>query len=285
MDPRTLAVVLISASVATAGAALPPLGDAGTGGDAGDSPDEATELSGAGTYHGTLFPPGDADWYRLPTTPSQALCSQAIVDGAAHASVTLSATPGLNPAVTRPVEPGYSLDLGLSTPSTTGVFLGLEPSEDLSADETSVGSYRFNLTTLQPSNAGPGDAGTGEDAGENRSTGVHTEGPCIGGSLDDPTDSDVYVFNAAEGEHVAVSLSQATSAPTFVNLTSPSGKLVAQIDAGGFQDVVLNETGEWIVRADLPHETTATGGDYLIGTTVNGPEPQPCKPGCFMVGG
>lgn len=283
MNPRSLIVVLISVFLATAGATPPGLDDPGEGDDAGDSPGDATVLDAEGTYNGTLVPPGDADWYKLETTSAQdpgPVCSKAIVEGNVHADVTLSSTLGLNPAVTRPIEPGLRLDLGLSVP-TTQVYLGLEPSQEATPAPASGGTYQFDLLTVEPGDT-DGDAGTGDDAGEDPATGIATEGPCIDGTLSDETDSDVYVFDGIQGEHVALSLSDATSQAVFVNLTAPSGALVSQVDPGGFTDVSLNETGQWIVRTDLPHETDATGSDYLVGLTVNGPEPRPCEPSCFM---
>lgn len=279
MDPRSVLVVLLSLSVASAGAVLPTTGDAATGNDAGDEPENATPIT-AGTYNGTLFPPGDADWYELSTPAMQPLCSKALVSGAAHADVILSATPGLTPNVTRPVEPGLSLDLGLSTPSTQQILLGLRSPETSSPAPTSAGDYRFEIQTLQPG-ATDGDAGTGGDAGDDPSTAIATEGPCIDGTVSSPEDRDVYVFDGIEGEQVALSLVEASRDPVLVNLTAPSGAQRTTVDHGGFEDVTLNETGQWIVSTELPGQTEIDTADYMIGMTVNGPEPRPCQPTCM----
>lgn len=283
MVPRWF-VVLVTVSVATAGAALPPLGDPGPGQDAGDEPENATPLPGPGTYNGTLTPPGDADWYELSTPTMDPLCSEAIVRGSAHAQVTLSTTTGLQPGVTRSMEPGHVLELGQSAPSTRSFFLGLEPSPATAPASASAGTYQLAIRTLELGDS-DGDAGTGEDAGDTREDGIWTEGPCIDGELSSPTDSDVYLFDASEGEHVALSLADASRDSVFVNLTAPSGALLAKVDAGELRDVSLNETGQWSIRVDLPGQTTAKTASYLVGLTVNGPEPQPCKPGCFAHGG
>lgn len=272
-------VVLLTLSVATAGAALPPIGDPGPEPDAADDPGNATTLPGPGTYEGTLLPAGDADWYRLSTQRLDPLCSEAIVRGNAHAEVTLSTTIGLEPGVTRPLEPAHTLDLGRSTPSTRHVLLGLEPSQRLSPAATSGGHYEFSIRTLELGDT-DGDAGTGGDAGATPADGIATEGPCIDGTLSSPTDSDVYVFQATEGEHVALSLADANRDGVFVNLTAPSGALLAQVGVGELRDVSLNETGQWLIRVDLPGRTPAQTAAYLAGLTVNGPEPQPCKPTC-----
>lgn len=284
MQPRSLSVVvLLLVSVTAAGASLPGSGDAGTGSDAGDDPGNATTLSGPGTYNGTLSPPGDADWYVLEQTPGTPVCFQATVEGAVHADGVLSPTEGLAPAVRRPAKPAHVLDLGVTTPSSTQVYLGLAPPANPSQAETSVGWYSFEIRAVTPGLPGAGDGGQEGDAGPDRSSAVETEGPCVAGSLSGGTDeADAYAFEADEGEHVALSLAQAASGPVRVSLVSPSGDEVAAVRDGGFADVELAETGEWLVRAELVGDATTktTDDDYLVGLTVNGPEPPPCNPGC-----
>lgn len=280
-----LAVILAVAALASAGPVPGIHGDAGTPGDAGDSPAEATELPSSGTYNGTLAPPGDADWYVLKSPVDRSLCYQAVIDGQAYANATLSLTQGLAPAVTRPILPAHVLDLGIAAPTTSKVFLGLTPTQavhDQGSAETSLGSYRFDLQAFRHDDLGPGDAGTGQDAGEAPATGIAVEDPCIGGDLEPEVDTaDTFTFQAEEGELVAISLAQAASAPIRLSLVSPSGDTRATIQEGGFADVALDETGIWSVQASLFGTTDQQLEiDYMIGLTVNGPEPPPCRPGC-----
>lgn len=279
MDARAVLVVLLTISVSAAGTPLPSLGDAGTGSDAGDDPGNATVLDGPGTFEGTLAPPGDADWYVLERSSEQAVCYSAEVRGAVHADAILSLTEGLTPSVERSTEPAHVLDLGITGPSTQRVFLGLVP--NASTADSSVGHYEVELETVTIQ--APGDAATDADPGGDREDANQTEGPCVFGTLSGGTDeADAYVFDAEEGEHVALSLAQAAMAPARLTLVSPSNDTVVAIRDGGFADVELDETGEWLVRAELTEKATSTTEDsYMIGLTVNGPEPRPCKPSCF----
>lgn len=283
MDARAVLVVLLTISVSAAGTPLPTLGDAGTGSDAGDSPANATPLDGPGTYEGILTPPGDADWYVLERSTKEAVCYSAELKGAVHANVTLSLTKALKPSVERPILPAHELDLGITAPSTSSVYLGLESTGDGASDRDSFGPYRFELRTLTFDESSSSDGASGGDAGGEAGSALETEGPCISGSLSGGTDeADAYAFDAEEGEHVALSLAQAAMAPARLTLVSPSNETVAAVSDGGFADVELNETGEWLVKAELTEEATATtDAEYMIGLTVNGPNEPPCKPGCF----
>lgn len=278
-------ILLLTTAVASAGSLVPLHDDAGSGGDAGDTPGDATELSDPGTYEGMLFPIGDADWYVLDSPFDRAICYQAIVGGQVSASVTLSLTEGLQPAVERPISPGLQLDLGLAAPTTSRVFLGLEPGpggSELSPIASSFGPYRFDLQMLTFDDLGPGDAGTGEDAGDEPSDASPVPAPCFSADLgSEGDDRDVFLFEAEEDEHVALSLAQASTGPVRLSLISPSNETKAQVEDGGFTDVTLDETGQWLVVAELAEqETSLTGFDYMVGLTVNGPEPPPCKPTC-----
>lgn len=283
MDARAVLVVLLTISVSAAGTPLPSLGDAGTGSDAGDSPANATPLDGPGTYDGILTPPGDADWYMLERSTKEPVCYSALLKGAVHADVVLSLTQALTPSVERLILPAHELGLGITAPSTSSVYLGLQAREEGATDTNSVGPYRFELATLTIDQSSTSDGDTDGDAGSNKGTAIAIEGPCISGSLSGDTDeTDTYAFEAEEGDHVALSLAQPSMAPARLALVSPSGEELAAVSNGGFADVEINETGEWLVKAELTDEATATtDADYMIGLTVNGPEPRPCKPSCF----
>lgn len=278
-------VLLLTTAVASAGSLVPLQDDASSGGDAGDAPANATELSGPGTYEGMLFPVADADWYVLDSPFDRALCYQAMVGGQVSANVTLSLTEGLQPAVQRPISPGLQLDLGLAAPTTAQVFLGLEAGpagSGLSPIALGLGTYRFDLQTLTLDDLGPGDAGTGADAGHETSDAVPVPAPCFSGDLgSDGDDRDVFLFEAEQDEHVALSLAQAATGPVRLSLVSPSNEIKAQVEEGGFTDVPLDETGQWLVVAEVTEgETSTTSFDYMVGLTINGPEPPPCKPTC-----
>lgn len=281
-----IGVLLLTTAFASAGSLVPLQDDAGSGGDAGDTPGTATELPDEGTYEGMLFPIGDADWFVLSTPLDRAICYQSIVGGQTSANVTLSLTEGLQPAVQRPILPGLELDLGLAAPTTSQVFLGLEPGPGGSAVSEmalSFGTYRFELQMLTFDDLGSGDGGTGGDAGDEASGAVQVPAPCFSGDLgSEGDDRDVFSFEAEEDEHVALSLAQASTAPTRLSLISPSNETKAQIENGGFADVTLDETGQWLVVADLAEdeESSLTEFDYMVGLTINGPEPPPCRPTC-----
>lgn len=277
--------MLVTLSVATTGS-LFPFSDAGTGADAGDTPENATVLPEAGNYSGILWPPGDADWYELSPPPTRSACFAAKIGGEATATGILTRNVELNPAVDRPVEPTKVLDLGLSSPGASPVLLGLVPNET-PAGPVSVGTYEFELTVVtadQPGpGPGPGDAGTDRDAGGDAPSGIPTEGPCLSGTLDSDTDPrDVYLFSAKEDDRVALSLAQAAIAPARLTLVSPAEGEIAEIRDGEFTDVQLNATGQYQVVAELVGRPAMLEVDYLVGLTINGPEPPPCRPTCLI---
>lgn len=279
-----VALVLVTAGVGSA----VPIGDAGTGQDAGDSPGHATELPDEGTYDGILVPPGDADWYRLSSSKDRPRCYQAMVGGGVLADVTLALRPGLVDATTRPIAPGLTLDLGLAAPATSQVFLGLEPRGSPAPSDqerSSSGLYRFDLQTLELDALGPGDGGTGTDAGSTAADATDVTSPCVGGHVGKTGDHlDTYAFTIGEDERLTVSLTQSDDERVIkAALLSPSGDNETQLISGEITELTTDEAGTWTLSLwTSPSENADIEVDYLVGLTINGPEPPPCKPTCTV---
>lgn len=278
-----MALVLITVGIGSA----VPIGDAGTGEDAGDSPGQATELSDEGTYDGILVPPGDADWYTLTSSKDRPRCYQAMVGGGVLAEVTLSLDPSLVDATTRPIAPGLALDLGLAAPATSQVFLGFEPRETPApSDEapSSSGPYRFDLQTLELGSLEPGDdAGSGMDAGPTPDDAINVTSACFGGHVGKTGDhADTYAFTIGGDERLTVSLTQSDDERVIkAALLSPRGDNETQLTSGEITEVTTDEAGTWALKLwTSPSDNADMGVDYLVGLTINGPEPPPCRPGC-----
>lgn len=286
MDARVLIVLLLlTVSAVPAASDLPIHDDAGTGQDAGDDPSNATVLPAGGTYNGTLLPAGDTDWYEVPTPGDAAVCYQASIRGEALASGKLALAEALDPVVVRDTKPGYVLDLGLAGPNPGQVLFGLAPVGELDAAD-SAGAYIFTLEALGAEDLGPGDGGSGHDAGEEPGEAVVTDGPCLAGTFENGKDErDRYSFDGVEGESVALSLAPTALVPMRLSLVSPSGQTETEIRYGGFTDVTLDETGSWVLDVELLDyrgDDAPTQPAYLVGLTINGPDPPPCKPSCMV---
>lgn len=276
-------LVLVSALPGAPGSAGILDDDAGSGSDAGDTPGEAHHLDEPRTFSGDLTPPDDADWYTLDTPHAESVCVAAVVEGTAHANVTISLTQGLVPAVTRPIEPMHRLEVGITSPSTTQAWFGLTPASLTDVGEpVSFGNYVVNLTLLDVSRVGPGDDGTGMDAGDTGDTALPVGAPCFGGHLSGPLDIlDVYTFEGKAGELLALSLAQGANAPALLTLRAPSGAELLSVAAGEFDRTVLNETGVWQLRVGFADTNTdSLSATYLVGFSLNGPRPKPCTPSC-----
>lgn len=277
-----MALVVVTVGIGSA----VPLGDAGTGKDAGDRPGQATELSDEGTYDGVLVPPGDADWYTLTSSKDRPRCYQAMVGGGALADVILSLDPGLVDATTRPIAPGLTLDLGIAAPAASQVFLGLEPRETPAPSDqapSSSGPYRFDLQTLDLDALGPGDGGTGVDAGAEMSDAINVTSPCFGGHVGKSGDHrDTYTFTIGEDEQLTASLTQSDDERVIkAALLSPSGDNETHLTSGEITELTTDEAGTWALSLwTSPSDQADISVDYLVGLTINGPEPPPCRPTC-----
>lgn len=282
MFKLALAVLLVATSVTAAGLPAVLDNDAGSGRDAGGAPADALVLPGPGRYQGGLTPPSDADWYRLPIAGVTPACIDVSIQGAAIARTTLTSEGEPGYRTTHDLLSGTRLGLALALPTRMDVLLGIEPTTLSNGADISAGTYDFNLSVRGLDDIKLGDGGTAEDAGSTPATAAKIEDACVGGTLNASAgdEFDLYQFEGAQGQHYELSLADDPLAPAALSLLSPSGDVVANVTSGHVQPVVLNETGQWVVKLT---PTTTGMTPYLFGMSGfrGPPEPPPCHPMCL----
>lgn len=252
--------------------------DGGSGGDAGESPAGATPLPSEGRYTGTLTFPGDSDWFKL-ALPTNTLCVEGSAHGAILADLTLSTDPQLISEVKRAVEPTTTALLGLAMPGATVAYLGLTHTNNQPGPG---GAYGFEIDAIGGGELGPGDGGSGGDAGPDEGA-VAVSRPCVGGSLwwSQGDRVDHYTIEGNAGEHLTLTLAQAASAPLAVALLDPTGERVLEIVEGEVGRVELDEAGLWTLSVSQTSSGPYGGFvPYILGLS-GGPNPNPCRPTCW----
>lgn len=265
--------LLVSVAVPAALALPLPglLDDAGTGADAGDTAADAMPLP-YGRYHGNMTP-FDADWYAFPAAAASS-CLRADVLGQ-HA-MNVNVGHGGAGSVARALSQDGEFRTALAVPPGSAVRLGLLPHE--AVDAVPVGPYAFGLALEAP--AVIGDAPR-KDAPGSRASALPVPGDCFRGVLQaDGPDTDVFRFNASQGDVVDYSFAQTTGTLGRLRLENATGAVIGpDLASGGAASVVIPSTGTYYLsaRSVAPAESS----DYVV-AIVSGPDPgSGCRPMCL----
>lgn len=274
----TLAVVVLFALPLTLAEA--PQNDAGLGIDAGNTRSTATLLPAEGSYSGELRSQDD-DWYTRVYAPA-ARCAILTVAADSDSAATLAVrSNGVDHWVKAPLPQGTTSRFVLAGSAVTQAWAGLERNPNPAGnDPARPRFYSFGLETTTSN--GPGDAGTGQDAGGLLSQALPITRSCVSGQVDrnavglgDVTD--LYTFRGTQGQQLIATLGAA--APVTLSIATPTGVELGTLSPDGLLDVRLPETGEYRLTM-----TAASGGPvpYVIG--LLGPDEPPgsgCRPTCI----
>lgn len=247
--------------------------DAGIGGDASDAKASPTALPAYAGYRGGLDPGTDQDWFSVGTISTGPTCI--LMDARANTGIGLSLT----------ITSG-NVSRELSTESGTGGWNRLALAS-MGVEHTRAGllargtptNYDLRLQRLSPGQMGPGDGGSGADAGATTATAVRAPDQCFAGQIEllQGDSVDLYSFTVNTSREVVVSLAGANS--VSASIVDAVGTVVASgITPGEAEIVALPSAGTYYMSM-----SAASPSSYVIGLV--GPDDPPgsgCRPTCML---
>lgn len=284
---RTAVAILVAFALHAQAAEGSIQNDAGSGIDAAADMQSALKLKREGTFYGNLTAGDSEDWYRLKVPGrTQPTC----VSASATASGTMGLrVSGVNAQEAREVVARIGTETsgfaGIATDGLNGALV--DAHNDGGLTTYSGRSYRFDLTTRDLAGLGPGDGGSGDDAGGDEASALPVTSACIGGTIEagaGDTD-DVYVFAGRAGQRVLFSLSDTAST---LQLTLGSGdETLAQTLNGSLTGLTLPATQNYYLTVSAPTSmgatSTSAASSYILGvcTLDCKPPERPCEPMCI----
>lgn len=252
--------------------------DAGSGQDAGDTREEALDLPSTGSYEGELSTSRDVDWYRLGFETSQTRCVEVGATGDAVAGVLVEFPDAETPGILDQVADSTDAVVPLTGAEVSDVYVGIDPG--LSLLNALGGPYTLEIATLSEDDIkGTGDAWTDGDVSGDASTARHAPSGCFGGSVIG-SDTDTYLLDVEEGQHITLSASEFGTQGLQVTLLDPSGTAVATVGSDEVNVTTADVAGTWSVTTSTTSDSNTAVG-YLLGLEItDGPEPRPCNPNC-----
>lgn len=267
------------------GPALAAQRNAEGSGDASGSPSTATPLSGEGTYFGRLANATDVDWFRESPSSLRPGCLTLRAEATKWAEATLATIGG--PAahrVTTGVPPGSAssprIGLAFLQPDHARIGLRAIPDPETGAPAEG-GPYSFELDIINRSELGPGDAGTGNDAGSTPSSSLAVSGLCTGGDLSAFDPADVYSFEVADAQQIVYSLASNSTATLRVEIFDAAGQPLGPVALnGGIGTVTLPTSGLYFAAVTM---SSAPATEYVLALVGPDPPPgNPCRPTCMV---